>query len=316
MSALFEVALPFFALILAGYLALDRRLVAENAVAGLNGFVFYFALPALLFFKVATAPLEDLFEWRFFVAFYGVAAVLWLGSSALFRWRFGLPFAEASVAGMGSIWTNSGYMGIPLLITALGPEAALPAVLALTFDNLITAPILLLILEARAGRGTTPLATLRTVTGNLTKNPLILAVFAGFAWNFGAWNLGGQPLPVPVANFAELLGAAAAPCALFALGASLVGSKLAGAKAEIATATAIKLLLHPALMAATVLWLLPLRPDLAIATIVTASLPTGASVFVLAERYGVYSRRASSIVLATHAVSVLTVTMVLIWARG
>jgi malonate transporter and related proteins len=311
LSALFEVALPFFALILAGYLALDRRLVAENAVAGLNGFVFYFALPALLFFKVATAPLEDLFDWRFFIAFYGVAAVLWIATTGLFRWRFGLPFAEASVAGMGGIWTNSGYMGIPLLITAIGPEAALPAVLALTFDNLITAPILLMILEARTGRGTTALATLRTVLGNLAKNPLILAVFAGFAWNMTGW-----PLLVPVANFAELLGAAAAPCALFALGASLVGAKLAGARAEIATATLIKLLVHPALMAATVLWLLPLRPDLAIATIVTASLPTGASVFVLAERYGVYTKRASSIVLATHAVSVVTVTMVLIWARG
>jgi predicted permease len=310
-SALFEVALPFFALILAGYLALDRRLVAENAVAGLNGFVFYFALPALLFFKVATAPLEDLFDWRFFIAFYGVAGVLWLASTGLFRWRFGLPFAEASVAGMGGIWTNSGYMGIPLLITALGPEAALPAVLALTFDNMITAPILLMILEARTGRGATPLATLRTVLLNLAKNPLILAVFTGFAWNLTSW-----PLLVPVANFAELLGAAAAPCALFALGASLVGTKLAGARAEIATATLVKLLVHPALMAATVLWLLPLRPDLAIATIVTASLPTGASVFVLAERYGVYTRRASSIVLATHAVSVLTVTVVLIWARG
>jgi predicted permease len=65
-----------------------------------------------------------------------------------------------------------------------------------------------------------------------------------------------------------------------------------------------------------VLWLLPLRPDLALATIVTASLPTGASVFVLAERYQTYTRRASSIVLATHAVSIVSVTAVLIWFRG
>ena len=311
MSALFDVALPFFALILCGYLALYRRLVAETAVQGLNGFVFYFALPALLFLNVATSPLEDLFDWRFFIAFYGVAAGLWLAATGFFRWRFRLPVAEASVAGMGAIWTNSGYMGIPLLLTAIGPEAALPAVLALTFDNLITAPVLILILEARTGRGATPLATLRTVLQNLARNPLILAVFAGFAWN-----LGGASLPVPVANFAGLLGAAAAPCALFALGASLVGTQLAGARAEIATATAIKLVLHPLLMALVVLWLLPLRPDLAVATIVTASLPTGASVFVLAERYGVYARRASSIVLLTHALSVGTVTAVLVWATG
>lgn len=237
--------------------------------------------------------------------------MLWIASTGLFRLHFGLPFAEASVAGMGGIWTNSGYMGIPLLITAMGPEAALPAGLALTFDNLITAPLLILILEAKSGSAASPLATLRTVLGNLGRNRLILAVFAGFAWN-----LDGLDLPTPVARFSDLLGAAAAPCAHFALGALLVGAQLAGARAEIAAATAIKLLVHPLLMAAAVLWLVPLRPDLAIATIVTASLPTGASVFVLAERYGTYTRRASSIVLATHAISVVTVTAVLVWARG
>lgn len=311
MSVLLEVALPFFALILCGYVALARRLLAETAVHGINGFVFYFALPALLFFKVASAPIEDLFDWRFLAAFYAVAIVLWLVTTAFFRWCFHLPFAEASVAGMGGIWTNSGYMGIPLLITALGPEAALPAVLALTFDNLLTGPLMIMILEAKAGRGATPLATLRTVAANLARNPLILAVFGGFAWN-----LAGQAIPPPIGNFLGLLGAAAAPCALFALGASLVGAKIADARAEIIAATTTKLLIHPLAMAATVLWLIPLRPELALATIVTASLPTGASVFVLAERYGTYAKRASSIVLVTHAVSVVTVTTVLVWVKG
>jgi len=311
LSALLDVALPFFALILAGYAALSKKLVGGSAVAGLNAFVFYFALPALLFVKVATAPLDDIFNWRFFAAFYGVAGLLWIGTTLFFRLAFRLGWAEASVAGMAGIWTNSGYMGIPLLITALGPDAALPAVFALTFDNLITAPILVMILEGRTGRGTNPLATLRTVAGNLAKNPLILAVFAGFSWN-----MSGLPLPTPIGNFTDLLGAAAAPCALFALGASLVGAPIAGARAEIAAATLVKLVAHPLAMAATVLWLVPLPPALAVATIVTASLPTGASVFVLAERYGVYTRRASSMVLATHAVSVLTVTAALVWASG
>lgn len=311
MSALLDIALPFFALILAGYAALSFRMVGASAVQGLNAFVFYFALPALLFLKVATAPLGDIFNWRFFLAFYGVAAILWIATTLFFRLVHRLPAAEASTAGMAGIWTNSGYMGIPLLITAIGPDAALPAVFALTFDNLITAPLLIMILEARTGRGTSPLATLRTVAVNLARNPLILAVFAGFAWN-----MGGLALPTPIDNFSTLLGAAAAPCALFALGASLVGAPIAGARAEIATATLVKLVLHPLLMAATVLWLVPLEPSLAIATIVTASLPTGASVFVLAERYGIYARRASSMVLASHAVSVFSITAVLIWATG
>jgi predicted permease len=311
MAALFDVALPFFALIFCGYAALARKLVGPTAVQGLNAFVFHFALPALLFAKVGTTPVAELFDWRFFAAFYGVAFSLWIATSALARWRFGLPLAEAAVAGAGGIWTNSGYMGVPLLMTALGPDAALPAVLALTFDNLITAPVLIMFLEARTGHGGDRLATLRTVGRNLLKNPLVLAVFAGFAWT-----LTGLDLPTPIGNFAGLLGAAAAPCALFALGASLVGAPIASARAEILTLGTIKLVVHPAIMAVTVLWLLPLRPELAVATIVTASLPTGASVFVLAERYGIYATRASSLVLATHAFSVVTVTAVLIWATS
>lgn len=316
MSALLDVALPFFALILAGYVALAQKLVGPSATAGLNAFVFYFALPALLFLKVATAPLGDIFNWHFFLAFYGVAGALWIATTLLFRLAFRLPWAEASTAGMAGIWTNSGYMGIPLLITALGPDAALPAVFALTFDNLLTSPILIMILEARTGRGASPAATLRTVGLNLAKNPLILAVFAGFGWNMLAGNMGDLALPTPIGNFAELLGAAAGPCALFALGASLVGAPIAGARAEIATVALVKLALHPLLMAAAVLWLLPLPSDLAIATIVTASLPTGASVFVLAERYGIYTRGTSSMVLATHTLSVLSVTAILVWASG
>ncbi len=311
MAALVDVALPFFALIFCGYAALAKRLVGPAAVEGLNAFVYHFALPALLFLKVGTTPLAELFDWRFFAAFYGVAFALWIAASALARWRFGLPLAEAAVAGAGSVWTNSGYMGIPLLITAMGSDLALPAVLALTFDNLLTAPILIMILEARTGRGRSRLATLGTVAMNLARNPLVLAVFAGFAWT-----LGGHAMPAPVGNFTELLGAAAAPCALFALGASLVGAPIAGARAEILTFTTIKLVVHPALMALVVLWLLPLRPELALATIVTASLPTGASVFVLAERYATYTVRASSLVLATHALSVATVTAVLVRVTG
>lgn len=311
MAALVDVALPFFGLIFCGYAALAGKLVGPTAVEGLNAFVYHFALPALLFVKVGTTPLAELFDWRFFAAFYGVAFALWIATSALARWRFGLPFAEAAVASVGGIWTNSGYMGIPLLITAMGSDAALPAVLALTFDNLITAPILIMILEAWSGLGRGRLDTLRNVARNLARNPLVLAVFAGFAWT-----LTGLPVPTPLGNFAGLLGAAAAPCALFALGASLVGAPIAAARAEILTLATIKLVVHPALMALTVLWLLPLRPELALATIVTASLPTGASVFVLAERYATYTIRASSLVLVTHAASVVTVTAVLVWATG
>mgnify|MGYP004169534637 CR=1 FL=1 len=68
---------------------------------------------------------------------------------------------------------------------------------------------------------------------------LVIATFCGLA--FG---LSGLALPVPVATFGNLLADAAAPCALFALGATLAGRKLGEGKTEVGTVSALKLLVH------------------------------------------------------------------------
>jgi malonate transporter len=49
LHSIFNTALPFFALIFCGYAAGRLKLLDETAAAGVNTFVFYFALPAFLF---------------------------------------------------------------------------------------------------------------------------------------------------------------------------------------------------------------------------------------------------------------------------
>jgi malonate transporter and related proteins len=44
MQAILAVTVPFFALVLAGYLAAHRHVLPESAIPGLNAFVLYFAL--------------------------------------------------------------------------------------------------------------------------------------------------------------------------------------------------------------------------------------------------------------------------------
>lgn len=303
MRAILEIALPFFAIIAVGYLARRGRLLDDPAVAGLNTFVLYIALPPLLFAKVATAPLDRLFDPRWFAAFYGVALGLFAIVFLVGR-RAGADSGRAAFQALAAIWTNSGYMGIPLLLTAFGDHAAIPAVLALVFDNLITAPIAIAILEGRGGGGA--LAVFRQVLRGLARHPLILAVVPGFAIA-----ILGLELPGPLLAFTSLAGAAAAPAALVALGASLVGVPLREAGREVLALAFVKLFVHPAAIALVVFRLLPLPPDLAVATLVTAALPTGAMVYVLAQRYRTFVDRASTIVFATHAASVVTLSALL-----
>ena len=50
------VTFPFFALVLAGYVAARRRMLPLEAIPGLNGFVLFFALPCMLYRFGSTTP--------------------------------------------------------------------------------------------------------------------------------------------------------------------------------------------------------------------------------------------------------------------
>jgi predicted permease len=134
----------------------------------------------------------------------------------------------------------------------------------------------------------------------------MLSVVAGFV--LAASGLG---LPTPVDGFLAMLGAAASPCALFALGASLVEVPLGAGRVEVGLLALVKLVLHPLLVAAMALLVLPLPGQLAAAAIITAALPTAATVFVVAQRYETFVMRSSTLVLVTHLGSTITLTALL-----
>ena len=60
MTPILAVTVPFFALVLCGYLAARRHVLPESAIPGLNTFVLYFALPCLLFRLGSRTPIVEL----------------------------------------------------------------------------------------------------------------------------------------------------------------------------------------------------------------------------------------------------------------
>ena len=303
MATIAGVALPFFAVLLCGMLAARLRLLDDAGLMGLNAFVFWFALPALLFHKVAGTPFARLTDWTLYVGYEGTCLLLYGMVLAAVRWGARRSLQEAAICAFAASWGNVGYMGVPLLIAAYGEAAATPSLLAVVLDTLILQSLTILLLESggAAGRG-----GLRVVARAVVRNPLILAVFAG---TIVAWL--GVGLPTPVTGFLGLLGPAAGAGALFALGATLRGGALTQDKALVAGITLTKLLLLPAL-AWLVLLVIPVPPDLVAPLVVTTALPTAASVFVIAQRYGVLERQVAAIVFVSHLAGILTLTVVLV----
>lgn len=303
MATILGIAIPFFAVLLCGMLATRLKLLNDAGVIGLNAFVFWFALPALLFQKVAATPFERLTDWSLYVGYEGSCVIVYLLVLAAVRWIFRRSLPEAAICAFGASWGNVGYIGVPLLIAAYGEARALPSVLAVILDNAVLLTMTTFLIERSTAESRNGM---RLVLLSLVRNPLILAVLAG---GLIAWL--EVELPRPVAGFLALIGPAAGPGALFALGATLRPRMLTHDPLLVGGITLAKLALLPAI-AWLVIRELPLPPDLIEPTIVTTALPTAATVFVVAQRYGVMEQQMAAVVFVSHLLGIVTLTGVLV----
>jgi hypothetical protein len=144
----------------------------------------------------------------------------------------------------------------------------------------------------------------------VARNPLPLSIVAGIIWSGLA-----LPLPTPVEKWLDLLGAAASPCALFAIGLFLSDKSVRHGLAEAGLATLIKLLVQPLLAAVVLPWFIDLTSVAGQAALVMASLPTAANAFVLAKQFNVQVEQNTASVLLSTAFSVVTVSALLVWLR-
>lgn len=306
MNAVINVALPFFALIFTGYFA-GRRL-PSGATTGLTHFVFFFALPALLVVKVAEAPVAALLEPRLFVAYYGAGLLLYALTYVLGRWLFPARPAIYALRALAATFSNVGFIGLPLVILAFGAEATPPAVVVLVVDTVVMIGLTVAIIEADLGGGNHFLAVMASVLRGLMRNPLIIASFIGAALAFA-----GVSIPEPLKVYGNLLGDAAAPCALFALGATLSLQPLSRLKQGAQQAgflSVMKLIVHPLLVWMACV-LLGLKPLWTAVLVIEAALPVAANVYLLSQRYGTYSDESSSAVLISTTFALISVSLVL-----
>ncbi len=304
MLAIFLETLPFFALIGVGWGAGRIGFFTPEATAWLTKFVFYFALSAMLFGFAANLSLAEVFDLRFVAAYLWGTGVVYLIATAVGMVR-GLPVAESAVEAQVAVIGNVGFLGIPMFVLLLGPASAGPMLLVLATD-LIVFSSLIVILVTGSREGRVSAATLRRVALGLARNPMIVSIVAGLAWSAT-----GRALWTPVAEFVALLGAAATPGALFAIGASLAG-KTAERLPIAGWLSFCKLVLHPAAVALAALVLFPLDdPFAATVMIAAAALPVAGNVYMLAQHYGVAPQRVSAAILVSTAVSIVTVSAVI-----
>jgi len=242
---IFLKTLPFFAVIGVGYGAGRTGFFTPQATAYLTKFVFYFALSAMLFRFAANLELSAILDWPFVWAYLCGTIVVYLLATVVAMVR-GLRIEEAAIEAQCAVIGNVGFLGIPMLVLLLGADAIGPVMMVLAVDLIVfSSLVVILITGSRDGRMS--LGILRTVGLGLLGNPMVVSISAGLIVSSFA-----VPIPVPVNEFLEILGGAATPGALFAIGASLAG-KSAARLGVAGWLSLCKLVLHPAAVAVAAL---------------------------------------------------------------
>ncbi len=301
------VTFPFFALVLAGFVAARQRLLPLDAIPGLNSFVLYFALPAMLYRFGSTTPIAQLLDVAV-AGVYALCALVMVGFALVMTFSQRIRWNDASMGALVAAFPNTGFMGVPLLAALLGPQSVGPIIVVIVVDMLLTSSLCIALSRMDQGEGGPWAAAGKALKGVLS-NPMPWAIILGAIASSLEFSL-----PGPIEKTVWLLADAASPVALFTIGAVLARSQMQSDHpmpwSDYVPVAMMKLLLHPLLVllvgSVAIQMGLKLSPFALTVMVLVAALPSASNVSLLAERFGADNGRIARIILVSTALAFLT----------
>lgn len=299
------IVTPIFALILTGWIARRAGALGPNATREVNRLVVYLALPALLFDIMANAKPAEIWQPGFIAAFTLGCAVVF-GGTIWWRMSKGRHLADAAIDGLNASYANTGFIGFPLVLSLVGDTGMGPTLVSTILTVCVLFAVAIILIEGGLQSERRRRDIILKTFASLSKNPLLVAPVLGALVMASGW-----PLPAPIHSFLKLLGGAASPCALIALGLFLAGTQSGKPTERLSTAgilVGLKLIAQP-----VVTWIIagPILNLPAAAThtvVLLAALPTGTGPFMLAEFYNREASLTGRVVLTSTVLSIATIS--------
>ncbi len=302
------IVAPVFGLIALGFLLARFRILAESAGKGLTEFVFTVAVPALLFrMMITAAPVEGAAPFTLLTAYYGSLAIVWLLAALATQFVLKRAARDGASIAMGASFGNIVMLGIPLALDRFGAGAATPIAIIVSISSPLLWFVATLHIELATRRGDMAVGPLlKGLALSLFGNPIILGLVAGLAWR--ATGLGLHPIPD---KMIALLGQAAIPGALIALGLSLTAFRIRGQAATVAVICALSLIVLPAIVWLMAFHVFALPPLWAGVAVLFAACPPGANAFLFASQFDAAKNSVSGAVALGTALAAVSVSLVL-----
>lgn len=294
---------PIFLLIVLGHL-LRRGNIPSLEFWNLNDRLVYWVLfPPLLFFKMATMELNgQAFGHLAIVIYTGFGAALLF--SIVIGWILKINRPLHSSIIQGSARHNT-FIALAIAEAVFGNEGlligSLLTALLIPITNLSVVTLMIVTL-----RGDEPKDVVSVILKELSRNPILLAVFFGFLVNIS----GIEHIPV-VFDVCQILGAAALPIVLMCVGANIRIRAMAASALPVMLSMAGKLIIFP-IGVAIAGFALGLDPTSLLIAIIFSSVPTAAGAFSLAKQMGGDAPAMAAIVTVQTAVSFVSMPITLV----
>lgn len=289
---------PLFLLILLGAAIGYARWPGGEFWLQMERFIYFVLFPAMLVSTLATADVSQVPVGRLALVLLSAMGVfgllLWC-----FRAWLGLDPASFTSVFQGAVRFNT-YVGVAGAAALHGSTGATTAAVAVA----IMVPVVnVMCVASFVAAGTLGGASLGKSALALAKNPLILACLSGIALN-----VSGIGLPGWSQDTVELLGRAALPLGLIAVGVALRPAALLRFDRGVLATNSVKLLLMPAfvLLFAWVLGLDAVSRDVAL---LFAALPTATSAYILARQLGGDAELMAAIITGQTLLAMLTLPL-------
>ncbi|MDA0305743.1 MAG: AEC family transporter [Proteobacteria bacterium] len=307
MSGILLALAPVFGLIAIGYVLRARGTFSDAFWEPAERLTFYILFPALLVTKIGGAETVGVSLLPMAGAMAGatlLVAVVMLSIRPVIN-RVGIGGPSFVAIFQGAIRPNS-YVGFAVAAALYGDKgltlAAVATVAVIPLVNFLS--IIALLRWAGAN------ANVKNGMGNavlpVLKNPIIVACLLG-----ATLNISGLGLPPIAGPFLEIIGQAALPLALMAVGAGLNLSALQSAKRPVLGTTLVRLAVMPGATFA-LCSLFDVAGEAAVIAVMYAGLPVSAASYVMTRQLGGDGPLMARIVTATTIGAALTLPVVVV----
>lgn len=296
---------PLFLLILLGAVLGVKRWPSETFWPHMERLIYFLLFPAMLVATLATADVSQVPVTRLALVLLGAMAAFGL---LLWRLRDRLKLTPAAFTSVfqGAVRFNT-YVGVAGAAALHGSAGATTAAVAVA---LMVPVVNVMCVTSFVAAGTLGNASIGKSIMALLKNPLILACLLGIALN-----LSGVGLPGWSHDTVELLGRAALPLGLVAVGVALRPAALLRLDRGVLATNSIKLLLMPALVL-VLGWAVGLDAVSRDVALLFAALPTATSAYILARQLGGDAELMAAIITGQTLLAMLTLPVWLQLAGG